>query len=243
MRPRRSRGRPRGCRPAPRDRRARRAASLPVRRRAEPQAGRPAHHPLPASLPQANHEIASQLGGSVNAPHDGRDEALASQLQRIIVGATPRSTSTTARPSPRYTAARRAEPCSFESISLCVMLRCQPQAVAHHPRRERRRLASASPVSCAGAVLWMSQARTSRHLSAPQRLARVARLVPRRSRRSWRPEIPPRRTSPRSLKCWAASGPRFRSHAAGRCARSGKRGAASGGRLSAVAGCGDHTIR
>ena len=30
--------------------------------------------------------------------------------------------------------------------------------MAHHPRRERRRLASASPVSCAGAVLWTSQA-------------------------------------------------------------------------------------
>jgi hypothetical protein len=43
--------------------------------------------PLPASLPEADHESASQLAGSVHAPHDGRDEALASQLQRIIVGA------------------------------------------------------------------------------------------------------------------------------------------------------------
>jgi hypothetical protein len=51
---------------------------------------------------------------------------------------TRRSRSTTARPSPRYTAARRAERCSFESISLCVVLRCPAQAVAHHPRRERR---------------------------------------------------------------------------------------------------------
>ena len=42
---------------------------------------------LPASLPQANHEFASQLGGSVHALHDGRDETVASQLQRIIVGA------------------------------------------------------------------------------------------------------------------------------------------------------------
>jgi hypothetical protein len=51
---------------------------------------------------------------------------------------TPPSSSTTAGPSPRYTAARRAQRCSFESISLCVVLRCQAQAVAHHPRRERR---------------------------------------------------------------------------------------------------------
>jgi hypothetical protein len=43
--------------------------------------------PLPASLPEADHESASQLAGSVHALHDGRDEALASQLQRIIVGA------------------------------------------------------------------------------------------------------------------------------------------------------------
>lgn len=43
--------------------------------------------PVPASLPQANHELASQLGGSVHALHDGSDDALASQLQRDIVGA------------------------------------------------------------------------------------------------------------------------------------------------------------
>ena len=43
--------------------------------------------PLPASLPQADHEIASQLGGSVHALHDGRDDAVASQLQRLILGA------------------------------------------------------------------------------------------------------------------------------------------------------------
>jgi hypothetical protein len=43
--------------------------------------------PVPASLPQADHELASQLGGSVHALHDGRDDAVASQLQRIIVGA------------------------------------------------------------------------------------------------------------------------------------------------------------
>jgi hypothetical protein len=51
---------------------------------------------------------------------------------------TPPSRSTTAGPSPRYTAARRAERCSSESISLYVVLRCPAQAVAHHPRRERR---------------------------------------------------------------------------------------------------------
>ena len=43
--------------------------------------------PLPASLPQANHEFASQLGGSIHALHDRRDDAVASQLQRIIIGA------------------------------------------------------------------------------------------------------------------------------------------------------------
>ena len=43
--------------------------------------------PLSALLPEADHEFASQLGGSVYALHDGRDEAVASQLQRIIVGA------------------------------------------------------------------------------------------------------------------------------------------------------------
>ena len=43
--------------------------------------------PVPASLPQADHEVASQPGGSVHALHDGRDDAVASQLQRLIVGA------------------------------------------------------------------------------------------------------------------------------------------------------------
>ena len=43
--------------------------------------------PLPAPLPEADHEFASQLGGSMHALHDGRDETVASQLQRIIVGA------------------------------------------------------------------------------------------------------------------------------------------------------------
>ena len=43
--------------------------------------------PIPAPLPQANHELASQLRGSVHALHDGRDDAVASQLQRLIIGA------------------------------------------------------------------------------------------------------------------------------------------------------------
>ena len=144
---------------------------------------------------------------------------------------TPRSRSTTAGPSPRYTAARRAERCSFESISLCVVLRCQAQAVAHHPRRERRRLASASPASCPGAVLWMSQAgrpgTSVRRNASPE--SPVSCPDPRGAAGD---RIPPRRTSPRSLKYWG----RFRStllwilrsHAARpRCVRSAKSGAAS----------------
>ena len=43
--------------------------------------------PVPASLPEANHALASQLGGSVHALHDGGHKAVASQLQRIIIGA------------------------------------------------------------------------------------------------------------------------------------------------------------
>jgi len=40
--------------------------------------------PVPASLPEADHEFASQLGGSVHALDDARDDVVASQLQRII---------------------------------------------------------------------------------------------------------------------------------------------------------------
>ncbi|MGO9496120.1 MAG: hypothetical protein ACLQA5_05305, partial [Solirubrobacteraceae bacterium] len=43
--------------------------------------------PRPASLPQADHEFASQLDGSVHALHDGRDQAVASQLQQIMISA------------------------------------------------------------------------------------------------------------------------------------------------------------
>ena len=74
-----------------------------------------------------------------------------------------RSSSTTAGPSPRYTAPRRAERCSSESISLSVVLRC-----------------CRSSVDVPGG--------TSRHLSTPKRPARVAPLLPRPSRRSWRPD-------------------------------------------------------
>ena len=116
--------------------------------------------------------------------------------------------------------------------------------MAHHPRRERRRLASASPASCAGAGSVEVTGGTSRHPSTPKRLARVARLLPRPSRRSWRPETPPRRTSPRSLKYWG----RFRSTfpKPRRQAATPVRGAATPrirGRLSAAAGCREHTVR
>ncbi len=43
--------------------------------------------PVPASLPQADHQFASQLGGPVHALHDSRDDAVAGQLRRIIIGA------------------------------------------------------------------------------------------------------------------------------------------------------------
>ena len=43
--------------------------------------------PVPASPPEANREFASQLGGTVHTLHDGRDETVAGQLERIIVGA------------------------------------------------------------------------------------------------------------------------------------------------------------
>ena len=141
---------------------------------------------------------------------------------------TPQSTSTTARPSPRYTAARRAERCSFESISLCVVLRCQAQAVAHHPRRERRRLASASPASCAGAG---SVDVTGADVQAPQYAE-----TPRPSRPSPAPTLAAqlatgsRRDAPlRVLKVMGPLPVHVISEATppGRCARSGKSGAAS----------------
>jgi len=93
-------------------------------------------------------------------------------------------------------------------------------------------------------ALWKSQARTSRHLSPPKRLARVARLLPRTSRRSWRPEIPPRRTSPRSPKRRGHFRSTFsEATPAGRFAATGSAAPRAGGRLSATGGCGERTIR
>ena len=157
---------------------------------------------------------------------------------------TPPSRSTTARPSPRYTAARRAERCSFESISLCVVLRCQAQAVAHHPRRERRRLASASPVSCAGAV---SVEVTGADVQAPQYAE-----TPRPSRPSPAPTLAaqletgdPAATHLSAFSEVMGPLPVHVSEAtpAGRCARSGGATPRIRGRLSAAAGCGEHTVR
>ena len=93
-------------------------------------------------------------------------------------------------------------------------------------------------------ALWKSQAQTSRHLSPPKRLARVARLLPRRSRRSWRPEIPPRRTSPRSPKRRGHFRSTFsEATPAGRFAATGSAAPRAGGRLSAAAGCAEHTVQ
>ena len=155
---------------------------------------------------------------------------------------TPRSTSTTARPSPRYTAARRAERCSFESISLCVVLRCQAQAVAHHPRREKHRLASASPASCAGAgsVDVTGRPGTSvRRNASPE--SPVSCPDPRGAAGD---RIPPRRTSPRSLTPWGRF--RFTFPKPRRQAAAPVRGGATPrirGRLSAAADCGEPTVR
>ena len=43
--------------------------------------------PLPASLTERNHEIASRLERSVHALDDSSDKTVAGQLQRVIVGA------------------------------------------------------------------------------------------------------------------------------------------------------------
>jgi hypothetical protein len=101
------------------------------------------------------------------------------------------------------------ERCSQESISLYVVLRCQAQAVAHHPRLEARRLASASPES----LRWRGSVDvtggTSRHLGTPKRLARGAP--------SPAPTVETGGRAATHLSTFsddgAASGPRFRSHA------------------------------
>jgi hypothetical protein len=54
--------------------------------------------PVPASPPQANHELASQLGGPVHTLHDGRDQAVAGQLQRIVIGANAAEQGNDSRP-------------------------------------------------------------------------------------------------------------------------------------------------
>jgi hypothetical protein len=144
---------------------------------------------------------------------------------------TPRSSSTTARPSPRYTAARRAKRRSFDSISLRVVLRYQAQPVAHH-RRESRRLASASPASCARAG---SVEVTGADVQTPQYAE-----TPRPSHPSPAPTLAAQLESedPAATHLSAfsdvdagASGPLFcrfsEAPPPGRCARSGKRGAAS----------------
>ena len=43
--------------------------------------------PVPASLAERNNEIASQLGRSVDTLHDGSNETVTAQLERVIVGA------------------------------------------------------------------------------------------------------------------------------------------------------------
>ena len=57
--------------------------------------------PGPASLPERKHEIASEFGGSFDVLHDGGDQAVAGELERVIVGADASSRCTTAGPSPR----------------------------------------------------------------------------------------------------------------------------------------------
>ena len=111
-------------------------------------------------------------------------------------------------------------------------------------------------MSCAGAVSVDVTGGTSRHLSTPKRLARVARLLPRPSRRSWRPDPAATHLSAFS----EVMGP-LPVHASvfseatppGRCVRSGKRGAASrrssvssrrlwGAHSSVVADSHDHRV-
>ena len=108
----------------------------------------------------------------------------------------------------------------------------------------RRARASCDRVLRWRKALWKSQAPTSRHLSPPKRLPRVARLLPRTSRRSWRPEIPPRRTSPRSPKRRRHFRSTFsEATPAGRFAATGSAAPRAGGRLSAAAGCEEHTVQ
>ena len=43
--------------------------------------------PGPASLPERKHEAATEFGGSFNVLHDGGAEAIAGELEGVIVGA------------------------------------------------------------------------------------------------------------------------------------------------------------
>ena len=153
-----------------------------------------------------------------------------SELSESSSVRTPRSSSTTAGPSTRYTDRPKAERRgSFESISLRRSVALPGPAVAHHPRRERRRWAKHRPRVLRRAGLGDVKARTSRHLSAPKRVADVA-ASPRPSRRSWRPDPAATNLSvfsevtgplPVHVFLWI-----LRSHGARpRCVRSGKRGA------------------
>src|SRR5205814_882302 len=100
---------------------------------------------------EADHEFASQLGGSIHALHDGREEAVASQLQRIIVGADAAEQLDDSRSV--ITVYRRPQGRALllgVHLALCSVALPDPSG-GPSSRRERRRLASASPVSCAGA--------------------------------------------------------------------------------------------
>ena len=102
--------------------------------------------------------------------------------------------------------------------------------MAHHPRRERRRLASTSP--CPALAQFCGCHRAGRPGTSVRRNASRELPVSCPDPRGAAGEgIPPRRTSPRSRSDGAASGPRFcgfsEATPPGRCVRSGKRGAAS----------------
>lgn len=101
--------------------------------------------PSPASLAQRSHELTSQLGGSVHTLHERSDQTVAGlSWSASSQTPTPPSSCMTAAPSPRYTAARRAQRCSSESISLYLVSRRPPQPVAHPAGPGPPGLASAS---------------------------------------------------------------------------------------------------
>ena len=219
-------------------------ASLPVRCRAEPRARRPANHPRPASLPQADHESATSSATPSTrcmTAAIGRRRPARSDHRRRDAG----SASTTAGPSPRYTAARRAERCSFESISLCVVLRCQAQAVAHHPRRERRRLREREPrvlpwrrlCGCHRRDVQAPQYAETPRPSRPSPAPTLAAQLETGSRRDARLRVL-EVMGPLPVHA-SVDSPKPRRQAALRPFSEVRRRGA-GGRLSAAAGCGEH---